>query len=75
MTLNKHRIDGLPRILDRTMSTTKFEPMLTTAGYIKIGTTAAKGNRVKAWWMHPNYRRVEVIYSYDGNVVVTAYHT
>ncbi len=56
MTLDKHRIDGLPRIVDRTMPTTKFEPMLTAAGYTKLGTTAAKGNRVKAWWIHPNYR-------------------
>ncbi len=74
MTLNKHRIDGLPRLLDRTMFTIKFEPMLTAAGYTKIGTAAAKGNRVKAWWTHPAYRRVEVIYSPDATVVVTAYH-
>ncbi len=49
--------------------------MLTGAGYTKIGIPAAKGNRVKAWWTHPNYRRLEVIYSPESTVVVTAYHT
>ncbi len=74
MTLNKHRIDGLPKILERTMPAAKFEQMLLAAGYIKIGTAAAQGNRIKAWWTHSSYRRVEVIYSSDAATVVTAYH-
>ena len=74
MTLNRHRIDGLPKILDTTMPATRFEQMLTDAGYTKFGTAPAKGNRIKAWWTHPTYRRVEVIYSVDVATVVTAYH-
>ena len=74
MTLNKHQIDGLPKILDRTMPTSKFEQILLNAGYTKAGTAAAKGNRIKSWWTHLSYRRVEVIYSPDGALVITAYH-
>lgn len=75
MTLDKHRIDGLPKILDRTMPDTRFEQMLVDAGYTKIGSAPAKGNRIKAWWTHPSYQRVEVVYSGDSQIVVTAYHT
>lgn len=74
MTLDKHRIDGLPNILDRIMVTSRFEQLLVDAGYVKVGTAPAKGNRIKAWWTHPLYRRVEVIYTNNGLIVVTAYH-
>lgn len=75
MTLNRHRIDGLPKILDRTMPAARFEQLLADAGYIKIGAAPAKGDRIKAWWTHLTYQRVEVIYSADAATVVTAYHT
>lgn len=75
MTLDKHRIDGLPKILDRTMLATRFEQMLIDAGYTKIGSAPAKGNRSKAWWTHSTYQQVEVIYSGDSQTVVTAHHT
>lgn len=74
MTLDKHQIDGLSKILDKTMPATRFEQMLINAGYSKIGSAPAKGNRIKAWWTHLNYRRVEVIYSPDAITVLTAYH-
>ena len=44
MTLNRHQIDGLPKILDRTMAAAKFERLLVDAGYSKIGSASAKGN-------------------------------
>lgn len=65
MTLDKHRIDGLPKILDRTMVSLRFEQLLIDAGYGKVGTAPAKGDRTKAWWIHSYYRRVEVIYTAD----------
>lgn len=74
MTLDKHRIDGLPKILDRTMVSSRYEQLLIDAGYSKVGTAPAKGDRVKAWWIHPSYRRVEVIYTADQSLVVSAYH-
>lgn len=75
MTLNRHKIDGLPKILDRTMPAVRFEQMLVDAGYNKVGVAPAKGNRIKAWWTHPAYQRVEVIYSANATTVITAYHT
>jgi hypothetical protein len=48
--------------------------LLTQAGYNKIGTAPAQGNRIKAWWSHPSYARVESIYSPDGAIAITAYH-
>lgn len=48
MTLDRHRIDGLPKILDQTMPATRFEQLLIDAGYIKIGTAPAKGNRINS---------------------------
>jgi hypothetical protein len=74
MTLNRHRIDGLPKILDRTMAAAKFERLLVNAGYSQIGSASAQGKRVKIWWAHPSYRRVEVIYSNNLSTVITAYH-
>jgi hypothetical protein len=53
MSLDKHRVDGLPKILDRTMVTSRFEQLLIDADYGKVGTSPAKGDRVKAWWIHP----------------------
>lgn len=75
MTLDKHQFDGIGRITAKTLPASSFEQLLLDAGYTKIGTAPAQGNRLKAWWTHPTYRRLEVIYSPDSSIVITAYHT
>lgn len=75
MTLAKHQIDGVNRISAKTLPAQVFDQLLLDAGYTKIGTAPAQGNRIKAWWTHPNYRRVEAIYSPDSSIAITAYHT
>lgn len=75
MTLDKHQLDGIGSITSKTLPTLTFEQLLLNAGYSKIGTAPAQGNRVKAWWTHPTYRRLEVIYSPDTTTTITAYHT
>jgi hypothetical protein len=75
MTLDKHQIDGIARITSKTLPTQVFDQLLLDAGYSKIGTAPAQGNRIKAWWTHPSYRRVEVIYSPNLSIAITAYHT
>ncbi|BAU10193.1 hypothetical protein LEP3755_06730 [Leptolyngbya sp. NIES-3755] len=74
MTLDKHLIDGIPPITTKVMSAPDFDALLIQAGYSKIGTAPAQGNRIKTWWSHPEYARVEVIYSPDGAIAITAYH-
>jgi hypothetical protein len=74
MTLDKHIIDGVSPITVKVLPATDFDTLLVQAGYSKIGTAPAQGNRVKAWWSHPTYTRVEVIYSPDGTTAITAYH-
>jgi hypothetical protein len=74
MTLDKHKLDGIPQINVKTLPSTEFELLLLTAGYSKIGTAPAQGNRLKVWWTHSNFRRIEAIYSFDGTVAITAYH-
>lgn len=74
MTLEKHQLDGVPAITAKTLPTADFDQLLLTAGYTKIGTAPAKGNRIKAWWNHPNFRRIEAIYSPDASTAITAYH-
>jgi hypothetical protein len=44
------------------------------AGYFEVGTASAQGGRVKIWWSHDDYPRVESIYSPDKNIVLTADH-
>ena len=75
MTLDKHKLDGITRIQAKTLPASEFEQLLVSVGYSKIGTAPAKGNRVKSWWTHPTYRRIEIIYSSDSTIVITAYHT
>ena len=75
MTLDKHKLDGINRIQARTLPASEFEQLLVSAGYSKIGTAPAKGNRIKSWWTHSTYRRLEAIYSPDSTIVITAYHT
>jgi hypothetical protein len=74
MTLDKHKLDGITQITAKTLPSTEFELLLLTAGYGKIGTAPAEGNRLKVWWTHPTFRRIEAIYSADGIVAITAYH-
>jgi hypothetical protein len=74
MTLDRHIIDGIPPITDKVMPAPGFDSLLIQAGYSKIGTAPAQGNRIKAWWSHSTYNRVEVIYSPDGMTAITAYH-
>ena len=74
MTLDKHKIDGLPQITSKILPSAEFEQRMTQAGYQKVGSAPAKGNRIKVWWNHPSFRRVEAIYSPDGAIAITAYH-
>jgi hypothetical protein len=74
MTLDKHKLDGVEQITVRTMPTDLFDGLLTQAGYSRMGSAPAQGNRLKAWWSHLEFRRIEVIYSPDGEVAITAYH-
>ena len=74
MTPDKHTIDGVPKITVRVLPSQEFDELLIQAGYNKIGSAPAQGNRVKAWWTHPTFARVEAIYSSDGTLAITAYH-
>ncbi len=47
MTLDKHKLDGIHQITVKTLPSTEFELILLTAGYAKIGTALAQGNRLK----------------------------
>ncbi len=74
MTLEKHKIDGLPQIASKTLPASEFNKLMLQAGYTQIGSAPARGNRLKIWWNHATYSRVEVIYSLDGAIAITAYH-
>lgn len=74
MTLDKHKIDGVEQITSRILPADQFDNLLTQAGYTKIGTAPAPGNRIKSWWTHSTYARVEAIYTPDGAIAITAYH-
>lgn len=74
MTLEKHILDGISPIKTKTMIASEFEELLINAGYQKIGFAPAQGQRLKVWWNHPVFRRIESIYSPDGLIVITAYH-
>lgn len=74
MTLDKHKLDGIPQITAKTLPTEDFEALLLQEGYHQTGSAPARGNRLKVWWSHPKHRRIEAIYSPDGKVAITAYH-
>ncbi|MBF2097480.1 MAG: hypothetical protein IGQ88_03755 [Gloeomargaritaceae cyanobacterium C42_A2020_066] len=74
MTLEKHRLDGIPQITRKTLPAPEFEALLKGAGYSYLGSAPAQGGRRKTWWTHGTHRRVEVIYSPDMQTVITAYH-
>ncbi len=74
MTLDKHTIQGLAAFTSKTLPSREFEKLMINAGYFEVGTAPAQGGRVKVWWSHDDYPRVESIYSPDKNTVMTAYH-
>lgn len=74
MTLEKHQIQGIPQFKCKVIESSQFEEMMQKAGYFIAGSASAQGNRIKVWWMHPEYQRVESIYSQDKTKVITAYH-
>lgn len=74
MTLDRHVLDGVPQIKSKTLTAAAFEKLMFTAGYSQMGSAPAQGNRIKVWWTHPTFRRVESIYSPDKKIVITAYH-
>jgi len=61
MTLEKHQIDGLSPILSKILPAEVFEQLMLNAGYTVVGSAPAKGNRIKVWYNHPSFRRVEAI--------------
>ncbi|RUT01631.1 hypothetical protein DSM106972_067280 [Dulcicalothrix desertica PCC 7102] len=74
MTLDKHTIQGLPAFTTTTLSKSEFSERMINAEYYEVGTAPAQGGRIKVWWSHNSYPRVESIYSPDKNIVLTAYH-
>ena len=76
MTLDKHLLDGIGKVTkSKTLATRDFEEKLTANGYYQIGKGKAQAGRIKVWFAHQEYRRVEAIYSEHGDIAVTAYHT
>jgi hypothetical protein len=74
MTLDKHKLDGVEQITSKTLPANQFDGLLIEAGYSRLGSAPAQGDRLKVWWSHDEFRRVEAIYSPDGKVAITAYH-
>lgn len=74
MTLDKHKIQGLVAFTSKTLPSNEFEKLMANAGYFEIGTAPAQAGRIKVWWSHDSYPRVESIYSPDKSTVLTAYH-
>jgi hypothetical protein len=74
MTLDKHTIQGISPISSKTLPVAEFEQLMLDAGYTRIGSDPAKGSRIKFWWSHQTFPRVESIYSSDQKTAITAYH-
>lgn len=70
MMLDKHTIQGLAAFTSKTLSSNEFEKLMVNAGYFEIGTAPAQGGRIKIWWSHDSYPRVESIYSPDKSTVI-----
>ena len=62
---------GIHQLLELVL---KLEKRMLNAGYFEIGSAPGQGGRIKVWWSHNEYPRVESIYSPDKNIVLTAYH-
>ena len=65
MTLDKHQIEGISEFSTKTLPANEFESKLIEAGYSQSGFAPAQGGRLKVWWVHSQYQRVESIYSSD----------
>ena len=77
MKLDKHNIQGLAAFTSKTLPSSDFEDfeqLMLNAEYFEIGTALAQSGRIKVWWSHDSYPRVESIYSSDKNTVLTAHH-
>jgi hypothetical protein len=74
MTLDKHTIQGISQISSKTLPVADFEQLMLDADYTRIGSAPAKGSRIKFWWSHQTFPRVESIYSSDLKTAITAYH-
>jgi hypothetical protein len=74
MTLDKHELQGIGRINQRTMPRSEFEALLADQGYYRTGSAPANGGRLKVWYSHAAYDPIESIHSGDGRIVITAYH-
>lgn len=74
MTLDRHELDGIGRFSQKTLPAEIFEQQMLGVGYSKSASAPAQGRRIKVWWTHAQYRRVESIYSPDLGRVITAYH-
>ncbi len=74
MTLDKHTIQGLTTFTTKTLPSNEFETRMINAGYFEAGSAPGQGGRIKVWWLHDEYPRVESIYSPNRNIVLTAYH-
>ena len=47
MTLDKHKLDGIAQITAKTLPAENFEALLLGAGYQRLGSAPARGNRIK----------------------------
>ncbi len=74
MTLNRHKIEGLTAFNCTVIDSNTFENLMIQAGYSISGSAPAQSNRIKVWWIHNEYARVESVYSPDKRIVITAYH-
>ena len=72
MTLDKHQIDGIGGFNEKVLPATRFEELMTNAGYSQIGFAPAQCGRFKLWWAHEIFNNVEFIYSQDESTVITA---
>jgi hypothetical protein len=61
MTLDKHSIQGLAAFTTKTLPSSEFEKLMINAGYTDVGTAPAQAGRIKVWWSHPDYPRVESV--------------
>ncbi|MGH8002570.1 MAG: hypothetical protein ACREPR_24860 [Brasilonema sp.] len=74
MTLDKHKIQGLAAFTCKVVDSQQFEKMMLEAGYSISGSAPAQANRIKIWWIHDEFPKVESIYTPDRKKVITAYH-
>lgn len=52
MTLDKHELQGIGRINQRTTPRSEFEALLADQGYYRTGSAPANGGRLKVWYSH-----------------------